>query len=132
MYVGDFCLIGQKLIFKAILLLYYLLIPIHRYLEGEVFALCFSLLQLVTHFFFMMGVIFSTTPGDWIFTYAFLMILGELTKIIFLFVRKDFEQRYMKRPVLLIVAIVVTAVYITLLVLQIVVWMTEYPPDSGV
>lgn len=80
----------------------------------------------------MMGVIFTVSPGDWIFTYAFLMLLGELVKILFLFIRKDFEQRYLKRPVLIIITIVVTVVYTALVITQIILWMTEYPPDSGI
>lgn len=113
-------------------MVYYLALPVHRYLEGEVFALIFSLYQVVTHLFLLFGSIFRINVGDWIFAYGFLMLLGELVKILFLVFRKDFEQRYLPRVVLLIISIGLCLAYGVLVSLQIALWLREYPPDTGV
>lgn len=113
-------------------MLYYLVLPVHRYLEGEVFALIFSLYQVVTHLFLLFGSIFRINVGDWIFAYAFLMLLGELVKIIFLVFKKEFTQRYLPRLVLFIISITLSVAYGVLFSLQIAIWLREYPPDTGV
>lgn len=44
------------------LLLFYLVVPVFRYLEGEIFALIFSIFFLVCQVFLFFGVIFGTNP----------------------------------------------------------------------
>jgi heme/copper-type cytochrome/quinol oxidase subunit 4 len=120
-----------EVIVIGILLAWYLVVPVLRFFEGELFAIIFSLYVIITHTFLLFGSIFAQNPGQWIFVYALLMILACLIKLMFLFLRKDFEQKWTPRIALYAITVVLLVAYVVLLILQIVNWRTSYDGDRS-
>lgn len=121
-----------EVIVIGILFAWYLILPVFRFFEGELFAIIFAFYVIITHAFLFFGALFAQNPGQWIFVYALLMILACLVKLMFIFLRKDFEQRWLPRVALYAITVVVLLCYIALMILQIVNWRASYDGDRSI
>ena len=104
----------------------YLAMIVQRIFDKELFALCFSILHLFGHWIMVIVLILSKEPAAFIFTYAFLLVLGEYIKIMFLFLAENPEVRFLNKPILFGISIGIILVYLAILIMQVIIWLTEY------
>jgi len=99
---------------------------VQRVLDKELFALGFIVVHVIGHWILVLVLILSVDPGSFIFTYAFLMTLGEYIKLLFLFLADNIEVRFLTKPILYGISIAFVVVYLTIIILQIVIWLVTY------
>jgi len=102
---------------------------VQRILDKELFALGFIIFQVVAHWIMVLILILSVDPGAYIFVYVFLMILGEFIKLCFLGLAENIEVKFLTRPILFGISIGFVIFYIIILILQVVIWLTQYSPN---
>eukprot|EP01121_Diplochlamys_sp_Union-15-3_P019135 TRINITY_DN712_c0_g2_i1.p1 TRINITY_DN712_c0_g2~~TRINITY_DN712_c0_g2_i1.p1 ORF type:complete len:178 (-),score=25.26 TRINITY_DN712_c0_g2_i1:11-544(-) len=117
----------------GLLQLVYVAIIVCRILDGELFAIAFSIVQTLAHLAIFVVSIKSEEPDEVIFVYAFLGILGEFVKILFLFLKKkeEFSVKYLPRSVLWAISIVIAVLYIIILICQVYLFYYGYTGNSG-
>jgi len=104
----------------------YLAAVAQRIRDKELFALGFIVVLNVGHIIMLLILILSIDPGAFIFTYAFLMILGEFIKVCFLFLAENIEVTWLSKNLLFVISGVFIIIYLIILILQVVIWLTEY------
>ena len=65
-------------------------------------------------------------PGAFLFTYVFLMLLGELVHIGWLALAENVQVRFLNKPILYGLSAFQAVLYIILIILQSIIWTTEY------
>jgi len=110
----------------AALVLWHFFLPIQRFKEGELTAFFLAIFTFCCTVLLLFGELFGVEPGPWLFGYAFLMMLGDAVKLMFLYHRPDFRVVWFNHTALYIMTFIELAAHITLWILQVVVWMTTY------
>jgi len=110
------CIVGLAMIFQGV----------QRVFDRELFALGFIIAHLFGHWIMSIITILSVDPGEFLFTYVFLMILGEYIKLMFLFLADNIEVRFLTKPILYGISAGFIVVFIVILILQIIIWLVEY------
>jgi len=123
-------LIGQ-IVFQGIIGFMYLLLIVQRILDKELFALGFIIIQNVGHWILFLVMFLSVDAGAFIFTYVFLMILGEFIKVCFLFLAENIEVKFFTKPILFGISGAFILFYIIILILQVVIWLLDYPTNNA-
>lgn len=103
---------------------------VQRVMDKELFALALKGLQFLGHWIMVLVLILSKDPGAFIFTFCFLMILAELIRICFLFLAENIEMKFMTKPILFAISGALAVGQLITLILQIVIWLTEYNPNN--
>jgi len=98
-----------------------------RVLDKELFALGFMILQVIGHWI-MTAITIVADPryGQYLFTYVFLMILGEYVKLMFLFLADNVEVRFLSKPMLLGFSVGFVICFLIILIVQVIIWLIEY------
>jgi hypothetical protein len=113
----------------ALMLLWFVVQPVHRFASGEVFAFLFSILQLLAGGIMLASQCLSQDPGSWFFAWIFLLMLGEAVHLIFLAIRTDFVEQYVawfSRQTLIILSVGLFVLSLGLVVLQIIQWYATF------
>jgi len=113
----------------GIIAVVYLAAIAQRIRDKELFALGFIIVLNVGHIIMLLILVLSKDPGAFIFTYAFLMILGEFIKVCFLFLAENIEVTWLSKNLLFIISGVFIIIYLIILILQVVIWLTQYDPN---
>lgn len=87
-------------------------------------------LHIVGHWILVMCAVLSKDPGAFVFTYAFLMTLGELIRICFLFLAENIEMKFMTKPILFAISGVYVVAFLAIIIIQVIIWLTEYDPNN--
>lgn len=104
---------------------------VHRILDKEIFSLIFMIVQTICHWVMTIVVPESTNPSAFLFTYIFLMLLGELIKLMYIFCA-DIQRwpKFMDGPngklILAIISGVIILCEVIIMILQIVIWLLYY------
>jgi len=115
-----------EIVLMAVMGAAYLAFIAQRVLDKELFALAFIILQVIGHWLMTLITILSKDPGAFLFTYAFLMSLGEIIKILFLLLADNIEVRFFTKQILFGISIVTLLIYIAIIVIQIIIWLVQY------
>jgi len=99
---------------------------VQRVFDRELFALGFIIVHVFGHWIMAIITILSVDPSAFLFTYVFLMILGEYIKLMFLFLADNIEVRFLNKYILYGISAGFIVIYIVILILQIVIWLVEY------
>jgi hypothetical protein len=81
---------------------------------------------VIGHWILVLVLILSDDPGPYVFTFCFLMTLGEYIKLLFLFLADNIEVRFLTKPILFGISAGFIVVYLVVIILQIVIWLVEY------
>jgi len=103
---------------------------VQRILDKELFALAFIILQVFGHWIMVIVLILSKDPGAFLFTFCFLMTLGEYIKLMFVFLADNIEVRFLNKPILFGISAAFIIVYLIVIILQIIIWLVEYDPNQ--
>lgn len=83
-------------------------------------------LQVIGHWVMFLVLVLSINPGAFLFTYVFLMLLGEYIKLMFLVLAENPEVRFLNKPMLFGITGLFTLLWVGILIVQIVIWLVEY------
>jgi len=100
---------------------------VHRVLDKEIFALGFLIFHTVGHWIMVIITGLAKDPSAFLFTYAFLMILGEYVKMMFVFLADTIEVRFFNKYMLYGISGGFILLYIGVIIAQVVIWLIEYP-----
>jgi len=114
------------IIITGLLFFWRFFVPIWRFKEGELFAVVFSILEWIANGMMLFGEIFAFEPSPWMFGWAFLYLLGDLIKLMFLRLREDFEVVWFDRTRLTVITAFTAVLEAVIVILQIVNWLTTY------
>jgi len=107
---------------------------VQRVSDKELFALGFIVIHVIGHWIMVLVLILSRDPGSFIFTYAFLMVLGEFIKVCFLFLAENIEvslfQIRITKAVLFGLSGFFIVFYLIVIILQVVAWLTQFEPSQ--
>jgi len=111
----------------------YTALMVFRFLDGELFAIAFSILLFLANFAMLIISIYSVDPSQYVFVYAFLMLLGEFVKMMFLFLKKkeEFSVRFLNRSMLWAVSGVMACLYVVILICEIYLFFVGYNNNHG-
>eukprot|EP01118_Nematostelium_gracile_P012715 TRINITY_DN4688_c0_g1_i1.p1 TRINITY_DN4688_c0_g1~~TRINITY_DN4688_c0_g1_i1.p1 ORF type:complete len:189 (+),score=33.36 TRINITY_DN4688_c0_g1_i1:64-567(+) len=115
-----------QIVLLAIIGVMYVAMFVQRIFDKELFAIGFMVLQIFSHWIVVIVLILSKEPGHFIFTYVFLMIMGEYIKIMFLALAENPEVKFFNKPILFVISIVLILLYLITLILQVVIWLVYY------
>ena len=99
---------------------------VQRVLDKELFALGFIVLHVFGHWIMTIVLILSKDPGSFLFTYVFLMVLGEYIKLMFLCLADNVEVRFLTKPILFAISAVFVLIFLVVIILQIIIWLVQY------
>lgn len=99
---------------------------LQRLVEREIFALIFIVLLSIGHWVLFAMLFQTVDPGAFVFTFCFLMIMGEYVKVMFLFIMNEYEVIWLPKPIHYILTFCLIIGYLTAMVLQIVIYLVDY------
>jgi len=78
-----------EIVMFSLLLFFYLIGAVLRYISSEVFAFAYHIVHIISHVVLLLSLIYQYDPSTYIFIYTLLLLLGELIQVLFLFLRSD-------------------------------------------
>eukprot|EP01120_Amphizonella_sp_Union-15-10_P004902 TRINITY_DN15668_c0_g1_i2.p1 TRINITY_DN15668_c0_g1~~TRINITY_DN15668_c0_g1_i2.p1 ORF type:complete len:188 (-),score=8.82 TRINITY_DN15668_c0_g1_i2:70-633(-) len=121
------------IVMLGILQIIYVGLVVLRFLDRELFAIGFSIVQALANLSIFVVSIKSSEPDQFIFVYCFLNILGELVKMMFLFLKKkeEFSVKHLPRTVLWAISIALILIYLIGFICQIYLFYVGYRNNHG-
>jgi hypothetical protein len=101
-------------------------IVVIRVFDKELLALSFGILHVIAHFMMLLTTALSVDPGSWIFVYVFLCILAEYIRMMFIFMSENVNIKFINKPILLGISVLLILLLIAILIIQIVKWLILY------
>jgi len=99
---------------------------IQRIVEREIFALIFIVLLTIAHWVLFVILFQSTDPGAWIFTFCFLMIMGDYVRVMFLFIMNEYEVIWLPKPIHYLLTFCFILGYLVVMILQVALYETDF------
>jgi len=99
---------------------------LQRIFDKEIIILVFTGANIVGHWILVIVTFLSRDPGAWIFTYVFLMALGEKVRLCFLCLSENPDVKFLTKPMLLVITVLFLVIWYIIIILQIVIWLIEY------
>jgi len=101
---------------------------VYRFIEKEIFLMTLHIAHVIAHWILVLIAALSKDPSSYIFTYVFLMILAEFTNIMYVFLSMRIGMKWFNKYVMYAISAVFIAIYIGVIIAQIVIWLIEYTP----
>jgi len=99
---------------------------LQRLVEREIFALIFIVLLTISHWVLFAMLFATVDPGAFVFTFCFLMIMGEYVKVMFLFIMNEYEVIWLPKPIHYLLTFCFIIGYLTAMILQVVIYLVDY------
>jgi len=115
-----------QIVFIGMLASLHTLLIVQRLVEREVFSLIFTVLLAVSHWVLFAVIFQSIDPGAFVFTFCFLMIMGEYVKVMFLFIMNEYEVIWLPKPIHYALTFCLIVGYLVAMILQIVIYEEDY------
>lgn len=115
-----------QIVFIGILGSVQTLLIVQRIVEREIFSLIFTVLLAIAHWVLFAMIFQSVDPGAFVFTFCFLMIMGEYVKVMFLFIMNEYEVIWLPKPIHYALTFCLIIGYLVAMVLQIVIYEEDY------
>eukprot|EP01095_Lingulamoeba_sp_RSL-Kostka_P008773 TRINITY_DN297_c0_g2_i1.p1 TRINITY_DN297_c0_g2~~TRINITY_DN297_c0_g2_i1.p1 ORF type:complete len:194 (+),score=37.72 TRINITY_DN297_c0_g2_i1:76-657(+) len=109
-----------QLVFVGILGVLRLFLIGHSFCEKEIRNILFQHFVFGGILLLFYSMLFSEYEdiGPFIFTWTFLMILGEYVRLMFLFIVEDYQVIWLKKPLLFLISIFLLILYSIVLIIQ--------------
>jgi hypothetical protein len=118
----------STVVLTGVILLLFLVITIQRFLEHELIAIVFAILQLLGCLTFFIVTVKAMDPDEFAFVYAFLYLLGTCVKLASVFIEKEDYQDMALFPWVGIMAveILLFILFLVLAAISMVLLTTDY------
>jgi len=126
----SYLFFGEKvaqMVFLGMVASYFTLLNLQKIAEREIFSIAFNVFMIVAHWLLFMILFTSVDPGAFVFSFCFLMMMGEMVHVMYLVVywhnRKD---AWFPRPLLLLFSAFLIVWYLVIICLQVVIYEVNY------
>lgn len=103
---------------------------LQRLIEREICAVFFIVCSTFAHIAITVIEGTSADPGQFVLTFALLYMFGDVVKFVFLKVEDEFQVALLPRPRLFALTALTLFLYAGVVVLQVMVWVLDYPVVS--
>jgi hypothetical protein len=121
---------GEKIaqmVFLCMVAVYFTLLNLQKIAEREIFGIAFNFLVIVAHWMLFMVLFTSVDPGAFVFSFCFLMLMGEMVHAMYLGVYwNNRREAWLPRPLLLVFSALLMLWYLVIIILQVVIYLTNY------